>query len=153
MSNNLTVVQLERLLDRKRSKLDRLVKRQEQLQKSLASVDQKIAAIGGKISSVGSRRGVRRRPKNDRPLIEVVVDVLGAHPKGLTLKELAAAVLATGYKTFSDRFENVLYQALYHNMKRLAHNPELHTYTVRKTAAKKSAPKEKSAAKESASNA
>jgi hypothetical protein len=127
----MTVVQLERLLERKQSKLDGLVKRRDRLQKQLASVDGKIGTIGGVQRNGTGPRKVRRRPKNDQPLIAVVIDVLAKHPKGLTLKELAAKVLATGYKTFSDKFENTLYQCLYHNMKRLVHDAEAHTYRVR----------------------
>ena len=137
MPNEMTVVQLERMLERKRAKLDGLVKRQDRLQRQLATVDQRISAVGGKASNGATRRGVRRRPKNDQPLIAVVIDVLGKHPKGLTLKELAATVLATGYKTFSDKFENTLYQCLYNNTKRLAHDADSHTYRLKKAAPKK----------------
>jgi hypothetical protein len=148
MSKDLTMVQLERLLERKRSKLDGLLKRRERLQKQLATVEGRIGTIGGIVRDGSGRRKVRRRPKNDQPLIVVVTDVLTKHPKGLTLKELAAAVLATGYKTFSDKFENTLYQCLYHNMKRLVHDANTHTYRLRKTASPKRAARPKAAEKE-----
>lgn len=150
MSRDLTVVQLERLLERKQSKLDGLVKRRDRLQKQLASVEGKIGAVGGIQRDGTGRRKVRRRPKNDQPLIAVVIDVLAKHPKGLTLKELAAKVLATGYKTFSDKFENTLYQCLYHNMKKLVHDAETHTYRVRGLAKPKRATTSASAAKSAA---
>jgi hypothetical protein len=149
MAADMTVAQLERMLERKRSRLDGLFKRRDRLQKQLASVDGKIGAIGGVQLDDARRRKIRRRPKNDKPLIAVVIEVLAKHPKGLMLKELAEKVLATGYKTFSDKFENTLYQCLYNNPKRLVHDAESHTYRLRKTAPAKRAAKPKSAVTES----
>jgi hypothetical protein len=132
MANDLTVVQLERILERKRSRLDGLLKRRERLQKQLSSVEGRINAIGGNRLEGGTKtRKVRKRPKNDRPLIAVVIDVLGQHKKGLTLKELSAKVLETGYKTYSDKFENTVYQCLYNNSAKLAHDAKTHTYRVK----------------------
>lgn len=131
MPNDLTVVQLERMLEKKRSKLEGLLKRRERLQKQLSSVEGRIGAIGGSRSEGGRGRKPRKRPKNDRPLIAVVVDVLSQHKKGLTLKELAAKVLDTGYKTYSDKFENTVYQCLYNNSAKLAHDAKTHTYRVK----------------------
>lgn len=131
MANDMTVVQIERMLERKRAKLDDLLKRREKLQKQLASVEGRIGAIGGRTQSVGGRRKVRKRPKNDRPLIAVVIDVLSQHKKGLTLKDLAAKVLETGYKTYSDKFENTVYQCLYNNDSKLAHDAKTHTYRLK----------------------
>ena len=131
--NGYTVIQLERILDRKRSKLDGLVKQQERLQKQLATVEDRITAIGGTRSESTRGRKIRKRPKNDRPLIAVVIDVLSQpdNKKGLKLKELADAVLATGYKTFSDKFVNTLYQCVYNNNDKLAHDAKTHTYRVK----------------------
>lgn len=132
MANDMTVVQLERILERKRSKLDGLLKRREKLQKQLSSVEGRIGAIGGIRTEGGGRgRKIRKRPKNDRPLIAVVIDVLSQHKKGLTLKDLAAKVLETGYKTYSDKFENTVYQCLYNNNNKLAHDAKTHTYRVK----------------------
>jgi hypothetical protein len=131
MANEMTVVQLERILERKRSRLDGLLKRRDRLQKQLSSVEGRISAIGGIRSEGGRTRKVRKRPKNDRPLIAVVTDVLAQHKKGLTLKELSAKVLETGYKTYSDKFENTVYQCLYNNSAKLAHDAKTHTYRVK----------------------
>jgi hypothetical protein len=149
MSKDLTVVQLERILERKRSRLDGLVKRRDRLQKQLASVEGRISAIGGVERDGTGPRKRRQRPKNDQPLIAVVLAVLSKHPKGLTLKEMAAKVLATGYKTNSDKFENTLYQCLYNNMSKLAHDADAHTYRLRAKPAKR-APRPKSEAKSEA---
>lgn len=148
MAADMTVVQLERMLERKRSRLEGLVKRRDRLQRQLSSVEGKIGAIGGVRHDGAGRRTIRRRPKNDQPLIAVVVDVLSKHPKGLTLKELAAKVLASGYKTYSDKFENTLYQCLYNNMKKLVHDADSHTYRLRKAAPPKRAAKSKPAVTE-----
>lgn len=143
MATDMTVFQLERMLEKKRSRLEGLVKRRDRLQKQLATVEGRIQTVGG-LRTEGTRaRRVRRRPKNDKPLVEVVVDVLSKHPKGLTLKELSAKVLDTGYKTYSDKFENTLYQCLYNNMKRLVHDAETHTYRLRRQATPKRTSKPK----------
>lgn len=131
MANDMTVMQLERILERKKSKLEGLLKRRERLQKQLSSVEGRIGAIGGIRTEGGRGRKIRKRPKNDRPLIAVVVDVLSHHKKGLTLKDLAAKVLETGYKTYSDKFENTVYQCLYNNSGKLAHDAKTHIYRVK----------------------
>lgn len=143
MGNDMTVVQLERILERKRARLDGLLKRRERLQKARDAVEARIRSIGGFRRESGRGRVVRKRPRNDQPLVAVVLGILSQHKKGLTLKDLSAKVLETGYKTFSAKFENTVYQCLYNNSKKLDHDAKTHTYRV----AKKSFPR---LAKESA---
>ena len=54
----------------------------------------------------------RKRPKNDKPLPAVLADVLEGKP-GMLLDDIHEAVVATGYKTSSKNFKNVIYQNLY----------------------------------------
>ena len=64
-------------------------------------------ADGTKSASAG-----RKRPKNDKPLPAVLADVLGG--KGpMALDDIHEAVVASGYKTSSKNFKNVIYQNLY----------------------------------------
>jgi len=118
----LSVAELERLLNGKKSQLDQLLKRREQLARELSDVEQKIHAVEGRNSVPAGRPATTRkaharpktvRPKNARPLKDIVVELLGIHKKGLGLDELSRKVLETGYKTSSTNFKNTLYQCLY----------------------------------------
>ncbi|MFH5805487.1 hypothetical protein ACG2DA_15665, partial [Alienimonas sp. DA493] len=62
---------------------------------------------GGKSSAAG-----RKRPKNEKPLPAVLADVLEGK-SGMALDDIHDAVVATGYKTSSKNFKNVIYQNLY----------------------------------------
>jgi hypothetical protein len=131
MSKNLTVAQLEKILQKRRAKLDALIAKRTRLLKQLAQLEAQIVAIGGVVAEQARTRTARRRPKNTKTLIVAVRDVLSQHKKGLTLRDLAEKLLASGYKTSSTNFQNTLYQCLYHNSDKLAHDPKNHTYRLK----------------------
>ena len=131
MARDYTVAQLERILARKKASLDKLLRQRSQLQKKLAQVERKIVEIGGMVEEGRAARRVRKRPKNVKTLLASVIDVLGPHKKGLTLRELAEKLLASGYKTSSANFQNTLYQCLYHNSDKLLHDAKTHTYRIK----------------------
>jgi hypothetical protein len=129
---DLSVAALEKMLTRKRSQLDRLTRRRSTLQRQLATVDRQIVQLGGSNGSpVSVRRKVRRRPTNAKPLYEVVVDVLKKSKGGLSMDELANKVQATGYKTHSSDFKNVVYQCLYNNGKTFVRDENAGVYKLR----------------------
>ena len=66
-----------------------------------------------KPKTAGSAAAGRKRPKNDKPLPAVLADVLGGRKGPTPLDEIYEAVVATGYKTASKNFKNVIYQNLY----------------------------------------
>ena len=132
MATDLTVAQLERLLESKRSRMNSLLKRREKLQKALAIIEGRISVIGGvKRDSSSKVRKVRKRPKNEKSLYEVVIAVLGQNKKGLTLPDLSKKVLDTGYKTNSAKFDNTVYQCLYNNQNKIMHDPETRAYRLK----------------------
>lgn len=132
MATDLTVAQLERMLERKRTRMNGLLKRRDKLQKALAIVESRISTIGGVRRDPSSKpRKVRKRPKNEKSLHEVVIAVLGSNKKGLTLADLSRKVLDTGYKTNSAKFENTVYQCLYNNQKQIMHDPETRAYRLK----------------------
>ncbi len=128
----LSVAQLERLLSAKKSRLAELIKRQAGLQKTLAAVDKEIAALSGDAST--SRKKVRRkigkRPKNAKSLKVVMTEVLTKNKKGLSLNDLTAKVAASGYKSKSRKFSNVVYQTLY-TSKQFIHDEKNGTYRLK----------------------
>ena len=126
-----TVAQLERLLEKQRAKLDGLVQHRDRLQRKLAQVEHKIATIGGLMRDGAQVRRTRKRPKNTKTLLQAVVDALNLNKKGLTLRELSAKILEDGYKTASTNFENTVYQIIYNNSDKVAHDPKSRTYRLK----------------------
>lgn len=133
MARDMTVAQLERVLEKKRARLEKLVVMRARLQKKLALVEVKISSVGGvqKERTARKRRGGRKRLKNEKTLIQAVLDVLGENKKGLTIKDLADKVQQSGYKSSSANFQNTLYQCIYHNGSKLAHDPKTHLYRAK----------------------
>jgi len=123
---DLTLAELERILEEKKRRLADLHRKRTQLERRLGTVSNKIARIqgtGGR-GRPTSKAGPKdkdadsvpsRRARNDRPLREVVADVLRQHKDGLSIADLADKVLGTGYQTTSTNFKNTLYQTLYHH--------------------------------------
>jgi hypothetical protein len=114
-ARELTLAQLERALEKKRSRLQILQSRRDTLQQQLARVEGQIAGIAGRGTGPGGVRKRRKRPKNAQSLKAYVSDVLSRNKKGLTLAELHAKIEDTGYKSRARNFRNVLYQCLYNS--------------------------------------
>ena len=128
--SNLSVIQLERMLERKRTRLASLLKKRDRLQKQLTNVEGRISEIGGAPTTGAPNRRSRKRPQNDRPLKTVVMEVLTKHNQGLALKDLAAKVLESGYKSSSVKFETAVYQCLYNHTKDFRHDAKTRTYSL-----------------------
>ena len=115
--NEMSVVALEKALSTKKARLDKLLAQRIQLQKQLDGVERKIRDVGGDgaVEETKRSRRVRKlRPRNKQPLAAYVREILGRTKKGLTIDEVHAKVLDSGYKTKSENFKNVIYQCLYH---------------------------------------
>ncbi len=134
MSKEWTVSALEQMLMRKQAQLQTLTRRRDALLGKLAKIDEAITRLTGQRGESGFkvRRRIRRRPKNERPLTEVVMEVLEKNKPGLSLRDLAEQVFATGYKSNSGNFNNVLYQCLYNNRKTIVHDAKTGAYRLRK---------------------
>jgi hypothetical protein len=131
MPKDLTVAQLERMLEKKRVRLENLVQRRAKLQKQLAKLEVSIVSIGGAVREGGKPRRGRKRPKNTKTLFEAVSEVLSHNKKGIPIKELAAKILEGGYKTRSANFENTVYQIIYNNRDKVAHDAKTKTYRLK----------------------
>ncbi len=128
----LSVSELERLLTKRKSQLGKLTRRRTALERQLAAIDHKIGQLGGIAAgkSFSVRRKIRRRPRNAKSLTAVVVDVLKKNKAGLSLDKLASKVRATGYKSHSADFKNVVYQCLYNNRKTIARDENAGLYKL-----------------------
>jgi len=125
----LSVADLERILDEKKSQLQDLARRRDQAQKELDKLDAEIQDIVGVGGSIGKTRRRRRRVKNEMSLRAVVLEILGKNKKGFTLADLAGKVTESGYKSTSRNFRNVLYQCLY-NTEGIVHDEATGCYRL-----------------------
>jgi len=114
-NRELTVVQLERELEKKRTRLSVLTSKRERLVRLLAKTESQIVGLAGRSAGETEVRRRRKRPKNAQSLKHHVVDLLSRNKKGLTIAELDERIQASGYKSKSRNFRNVLYQCLYNS--------------------------------------
>lgn len=144
---NLSIAELEALINNRKSKLTGLYEQRDRLLKQLNALDAEIAANEGKGAAGrgrpahfsrslanGKRRGVIQRAINDKSLKTYVEEALAASKKGLTIGEIQETVLKNGYTTNSSNFKNTLYQCLYHNTKSFVLDKKTKNYKL--TAAK-----------------
>lgn len=122
---DLTVAELERMLDSRKSKLSSLFKKREKVLKELGQIDEDIKGLQGR----GGYGLGRKRPRNEKSLRAVVHDVLAANKNGFALDPLSKKVLSSGYQSNSSNFKNVLYQCLY-NTKEFIHDEQSGTYRL-----------------------
>ena len=133
-SPSLSVAELEALLARQKSRVTSLGKKRAKLQAELNSVDDQLQSLQGPAAPAPrarkktGRRG--KRPKNVQSLAAVVSGILGKIPKGLSLDDLVAQVIASGYKTKAKSFSNVVYQCVY-NSKAIQRDKKSGTYRLK----------------------
>lgn len=132
-ATQMSVPALERMLKRRRTQLKTLTRRRVALKRKLKHVERQIGNVVG-TSGNGApkavKRKVRRRPKNAKSLSAVVVDTLKKNKGGLTLEQLASKVVASGYKSHSDDFKNVVYQCCYNNRKNIQRDAKSGLYKL-----------------------
>ena len=129
--SQLSVAQLERLLATGKDRLAALMKRRVSLQASLATVEKEIRQLSGAAPTKRVRRKIGKRPKNRKSLKQRATEVLGKYKRGLTLKDLSEKIKATGYKTISRKFSNVVYQTLFANKKEFRHDEKTGKYLLK----------------------
>ena len=105
---NLTMQQLQRLLNSRKRDLGRLQRKRATLEKRLAAIDDGIRSLGGAVS--GGRGGAR--PRNDRPLVEVIHGVLQKSDRPLRVAAIADAARSAGYRSNSANFRGIVNQML-----------------------------------------
>ncbi len=106
---NMSLSQIEQVLRNRQGEVESLRKKRDKLTMQLKEIDDQIASLVG--SGDLEKRGARAR--NEKSLNEHIQEILKKYKKGLSLSELADAVIAAGYHSNSKNFKNVLYQNLY----------------------------------------
>jgi hypothetical protein len=106
--SGISVHELRRELERRQRTLTSLHRRRSRMLETLRSLDAQIATLGGMIGS--GPDGVRRRPRNEKNLVDALYDVL----KGTTMSvtQVADEVQKAGYVTTSPSFRTIVNQTL-----------------------------------------
>lgn len=100
----LSVAELQRELRRRHGRVGALQRRREKLVNKLREIEAKLTEAGG----LGA--GGRVRFKNDKNLVEALVEVLKGKTMGVT--EVSEAVQKAGYRTSSPSFRTIVNQTL-----------------------------------------
>lgn len=107
---NFTIAQLEQFLGERRHAIKRLNKQRADAQRKLDSIDRQIEKLGG---TAGTGRGGRgTRPRNDKPLPDVMEIVLRSSGKPMRVDDIVQGVLASGYRSGSANFKGIVNQQL-----------------------------------------
>ena len=106
---NLTVDQLERMLNQRRKELSRLSRKRATAERRLEDIDDKIRRLGGSAVSI---RGGGRRARNDQSLVEVIHGVLQKASRPLRVSAIADAANEAGYRSSSQNFRGIVNQML-----------------------------------------
>ncbi len=121
--DNLSVAQIQQVLKKKQGRVAQLQKRRAKLQEEIKKIDAEIAKHSG------DGHGVRFNNKYTN--LEAACHVLSKHKKGLTLSELAEAILKTGHQSTSSNFSNTIYQAI-HGSNLIKRDPKTKRYMLKK---------------------
>ncbi len=119
--SGMSIQALRAEISRREKSLTKLLRRQKALEKELQSVTSEIEASQGKRAGATSpgpkttkKRAApsrRRRPRNKQPLADVLGKVMQGKEK-MSVGDAMEAVQATGYKSSSNQFRNIVNQTL-----------------------------------------
>jgi hypothetical protein len=107
-----SITELEGMIQQRRRGLKTLYKRRTKALRELARIEDDIASLGGE--SGGDRGGGHgKRARNDKPLPDVMEEVMRAAGKPMGIQAITDAVLATGFRSTSKAFKGLVNQALF----------------------------------------
>src|SRR5204863_8740997 len=107
--DSISVTEIERYLKTRRKQSKGLLRERRKLQRQIDKLDRKLGKLG---MGGGSRGGAGGRAKNDRPLGDVMADVLAKSRSPMKVTDIADKVLATGYNSNSANFRSIVNQTL-----------------------------------------
>jgi phage shock protein A len=106
---DLSLAQLERLMQSRRTEVTRLSRERDKLQKKLDALNERISEIsGGTIP--GASAGARAR--NATPLQDVIHQVLTKSGSAMSVGDIMEKVRAGGYRSNSSNFRGIVNQTL-----------------------------------------
>jgi hypothetical protein len=110
------IAQLERILQGRRSELNRLERQRSELQRKLDGVERQIGRLAGSLR--GRRGGGGIRARNDQSLVTTIESVMRGNGKPMRVGDIVDAVQAGGYRSNSDNFRAIVNQTLIKERKR-----------------------------------
>ena len=118
------IAQLERILQERRSELNRLERQRSELQRKLDGVDRQITKLNGSLrgrrGGGGAGGGGGGRARNEVSLVEAIQSALREAGKPMRVGEIVDAVQAGGYRSNSANFRGIVNQTLIKERKRFA---------------------------------
>ena len=124
--SNLSLAELNQIMEARRSELSKLRQKRAELQRDLDRVDRQIFKIEG----AGGRRGGNGRVRNTRSLNDTIDEVLRSNGKPMRVPDIMDAVLKTGYRSNSANFRGIVNQTLIKDKR--FHAPERGVYALKK---------------------
>jgi hypothetical protein len=108
---DLSLAQLERLMQSRRTELTRLSRERDKLQKKLDTLDERISEISGGMMR-GTRGGGGTRARNAMNLPDVIHQVLTKTGAAMSVGDIMEKVQAGGYRSTSANFRGIVNQTL-----------------------------------------
>jgi len=124
--SNLSLADLNQIMEARRSELSKLRQKRSELQRDLDRVDRQIFKIEG----AGGRRGGNGRVRNDKSLNDTIDEVLRSGGKPMRVADIMNGVLKTGYRSNSANFRGIVNQTLIKDKR--FHAPERGLYALKK---------------------
>jgi len=108
--SDLTISELENILERRRQRLAGLERERSRAARRLDQIDREIASVGG--NGAGRMRGGGRRIRNEKSLNEAIADVLKGASGPMKVGDIVDKVQAGGYRSNSANFRGIVNQTL-----------------------------------------
>lgn len=107
------IADLERILQERRSEVNRLQRQRSEVQKRLDALDRQIAKVAGAGGAGGTgRRGGGGRARNDQSLADMIEAALRGSGGPMKVGDIAEAVQRAGYRSSSANFRGIVNQML-----------------------------------------
>ena len=112
-TDGLSLAQLERLMQSRRTELNRLTRQRDKIQKKLDTLNDRISEIsGGMAGGTRGGGGGGTRARNAVNLPEVIHQVLAKAGAAVSVGDIMDKVRAAGYRSNSANFRGIVNQAL-----------------------------------------
>lgn len=112
-SPNLSLAQLQKLVQSRTAELGRLNRQRNKLQRRIDTIDARIADLsGGAVRAAGAGGGPGSRVRNAVSLQDLIQQILSKAGKPLAVGDIMEKALAAGYKSNAASFRAIVNQAL-----------------------------------------
>src|SRR3954462_9508809 len=102
-TGNMTIAQLENLLNTRRGRLKQLMRERNKIQQKLSAMDRQITSLNGR-AGIGGGGGGGGRARNATSLVATMEGILRDNGKSMSVGDIVNAVLRRGYRTTSANF-------------------------------------------------